>query len=65
MTRVGALDKLARVLGMYRDKTDVASSTQQIVPVLVYTGAPDKILARKASKASPPAAVGSDGDESD
>ena len=63
--KVGALDKLARVLGMYRDKTDVASNTQQIVPVLVYTGAPDKILARKASKASPPAAVGSDGDESD
>jgi len=50
---------------MYRDKIDVTSETKQIVPVLVYNGAPDRILARKAGNASSPEAVGSDGDESD
>ena len=39
--KIPAIDKLARVLGMYRDKTNVTSDTQQIVPVLVYTGAPE------------------------
>ena len=63
--KIPAIDKLARVLGMYRDKIDVTSETKQIVPVLVYNGAPDRILARKAGNASSPEAVGSDGDESD
>jgi phage terminase small subunit len=63
--KIAAIDKLARALGMYRDKIDVTSDTKQIVPVLIYNGAPDRILARKAGNASPPEAVGSDGDEGD
>ena len=63
--KIPAIDKLARLLGMYRDKTDVTSDTKEIVPVLVYHGAPDTILARKLGNAYPPEAVGNDGDESD
>jgi hypothetical protein len=44
---LAAIDKLARVLGMFQGKVDVTSDTKLIVPVLVYTGAPGKILARK------------------
>jgi hypothetical protein len=54
--KIPAIDKLARVLGMYRDQIDVPSDPKQIVPVLVYNGAPDRILARKAGNASPPEA---------
>ena len=63
--KIGAIDKLARALGMYRDKIAVTSDTKQIVPVLVYRGAPEKILARKAGNASPPGKGDRDGDESD
>jgi phage terminase small subunit len=62
--KIAAIDKLARVLGMYRHKIGT-SDGQQIVPVLVYTGAPEKILARKAGNASPPETGDRDGDESD
>jgi hypothetical protein len=50
---------------MYRDKTDVTSDTKEIVPVLVYHGAPDTILARKLGNATPPGTGDRDGDESD
>ena len=63
--KIPAIDKLARVLGMYRDKIAVTSDTKQIVPVLVYRGAPEEILARKTGNGSPPEATGSDGDERD
>jgi phage terminase small subunit len=63
--KIAAIDKLARVLGMYRDKSDVTSDSTQIVPVLVYTGAPEKILARKVGNAPPPETGDRDRDESD
>jgi phage terminase small subunit len=58
--KVAALDKLARVLGMYRIKVDV-SHTRRPRVVFEYYGAPDEVLARNAS--SHDAAGGDDGDE--
>jgi hypothetical protein len=45
--KLAALDKLARALGMYQDRVDVASQGPPIVPQLNITGAPDKLLARR------------------
>lgn len=61
--KVAAIDKLARAMGLYQDKIDVTSGGEPIVPVLNYTGAPPKILARKLGHAPPSEAVGGDGDE--
>lgn len=61
--KVAAIDKLARAMGLYQDKLDVTSAGQPIVPVLNYTGAPPKILARKLGHAPASEAVGGDGDE--
>ena len=59
--KVAALDKLARVLGMYRIKVDVLHTRPARV-VFAYYGAPDEVLARNAS--SHDAAGGDeDGDE--
>jgi hypothetical protein len=63
LTPSGSVGRLARALGMYRDKIGVTSDTKQVVPVLVYRGAPEKILARKAGNASPPGTGDRDGDE--
>ena len=56
--KVAALDKLARVLGMYRIKVDV-SHTRPARVVFAYYGAPDEVLARNASSHD---AAGSDED---
>lgn len=62
--KVGAIDKLLRVLGMYQDKVNV-SGTVTVIPELVYYGAPPKILARKNRDEAAPEAMGGDRDESD
>jgi phage terminase small subunit len=59
--KVAALDKLARVLGMYRIKVDV-SHTRPARVVFAYYGAPDEVLARNVGKTSSPEAAGGDGD---
>jgi phage terminase small subunit len=56
--KLAALDKLARVLGMYRIKVDV-SPTRPARVVFAYYGAPDEVLARNASSHD---AAGSDED---
>jgi hypothetical protein len=38
--KIAALDKLARVLGMYQDKLDVTGKHQPVVPVIIYEGRP-------------------------
>jgi hypothetical protein len=59
--KVAALDKLARVLGMYRVKVDV-SPTHPARVEFAYYGAPNEVLARNVGKTSSPQAAGSDGD---
>jgi phage terminase small subunit len=59
--KVAALDKLARVLGMYRIKVDV-SHTRPARVVFAYYGAPDEVLARNTSSPEP---AGNDGDGDD
>jgi hypothetical protein len=63
--RIAAIDKLARALGMFQDRVDVTANGEPIIPILIYTGAPDKILGRRAENPSPPEVVSGDGEESD